>query len=153
MSGALLTSSICLIRVSVAFSEMFPTNTVVATLISDADMLFCGYKNWTWLYCKVGSQRLMRTKPSMEPHDNKLFSRYLIKANWGDIFKFNWVTANRVSIPSNELRRQTKLCGPGIQTWWHYNLQLCSLCLQDQPSYTIINLSLLGLQFPIEKCA
>ena len=42
--AALLTSSICLISVSVALSEIFPTNTVVATLISDADMLFCGHK-------------------------------------------------------------------------------------------------------------
>lgn len=37
----LLTKSICLISVSVAFSEMFPTKTVVATLMSEADTLFC----------------------------------------------------------------------------------------------------------------
>lgn len=36
----LLTNNICLISVSVAFSEMFPTNTVVATLMSEADTLF-----------------------------------------------------------------------------------------------------------------
>ena len=44
----LLTKSICLISVSVAFSEMFPTNTVVATLMSEADTLF--YRITTELY-------------------------------------------------------------------------------------------------------
>ena len=37
----LLTKSICLMSVSVAFSDMLPTNTVVATLISEAATLFC----------------------------------------------------------------------------------------------------------------
>jgi len=37
----LLTKSICLIRVSVAFSDMLPPNTVVATFISEAATLFC----------------------------------------------------------------------------------------------------------------
>lgn len=44
----MLTNNICLISVSVAFSEMFPTNTVVATLMSEADTLF--YRMTTELY-------------------------------------------------------------------------------------------------------
>ena len=43
----LLTKSICLISVSVAFSDMFPTNTVVATFISEAATLFYGSTNST----------------------------------------------------------------------------------------------------------
>ena len=47
----LLTKSICLISVSVAFSEMFPTNTVVATLMSEADTLFCTGRIIQYTYC------------------------------------------------------------------------------------------------------
>ncbi len=41
---AKLTSSICLTRVSEALSEMFPTNTVVATFITEGDIVgtWCG---------------------------------------------------------------------------------------------------------------